>query len=105
MISSIRDDRTGKVHPVTHIVAPAAWASYLVNGDASGLSAEEKAQADAWLEREGVRIVDVERDEEGNGRESYWCTSLWLHAPEFGFAHGDALDYRAEELRLEEDSP
>jgi len=105
MISSLRDDRTGKVHPVTQITAPAAWASYLVNGDASGLSDEERAQADAWLEREGVRIVDVERDENGEPLDPYFTWHMDVHAPELGFAGASALDYRAEELRLEEDSP
>lgn len=29
--------------------APAYWASYLINGDASGLEDNEKAACDAWL--------------------------------------------------------
>lgn len=33
--------------------APSAWASYLINGDASGISDEDKAAADAWIERIG----------------------------------------------------
>lgn len=28
---------------------PAYWASYLINGDSSGISDEEKSQADEWL--------------------------------------------------------
>lgn len=31
--------------------APAAWASYLVNGDASGLEPDELSAADAWCAR------------------------------------------------------
>lgn len=34
--------------------APAYWASYLINGDASGLEPEEKKAADAWIERQGM---------------------------------------------------
>lgn len=39
------------------IVAPAHWADYLINGDASELDAWERRAADTWLRREGVRIV------------------------------------------------
>ena len=33
-------------------IGAACWASYLINGDASGLSNEERELADAWLARE-----------------------------------------------------
>lgn len=36
--------------------APDAWASYLMNGDASGIDDTDKAQADAWIEREGLGL-------------------------------------------------
>ena len=42
-------------------IGAACWASYLINGDASGLSEEERALADAWCERElgpNAAIVD-----------------------------------------------
>jgi hypothetical protein len=32
----------------------AHWASYLINGDASGLEDEDQRQADAWLEYVGL---------------------------------------------------
>jgi hypothetical protein len=38
----------------------AYWASYLINGDASGINPEEQALADAWLEREGGSVVSCE---------------------------------------------
>jgi hypothetical protein len=39
---------------------PVRWASYLVNGDASGLSAEERAECDACIARQNVgRCIDV----------------------------------------------
>lgn len=34
---------------VYEYTAPSLWASYLLNGDGSGLSDAERAQADAWL--------------------------------------------------------
>lgn len=36
--------------------APSHWASYLINGDASGMEGEEQAQCDAWIEREGLGL-------------------------------------------------
>jgi hypothetical protein len=38
------------------ITAPSHWASYLINGDDSGMEPEEKAQCDAWIKREGVGL-------------------------------------------------
>jgi hypothetical protein len=35
------------------LTAPSAWASYLINGDASGIDDDDKAAADAWIAREG----------------------------------------------------
>lgn len=34
---------------------PAYWASYLINGDASGMSAEDMADCAAFLKREALR--------------------------------------------------
>jgi hypothetical protein len=45
--------------------APAHWASYLVNNDASGLSESEKAAADRWLETElepSEGVIDVSEE-------------------------------------------
>lgn len=39
---------------VVTYTAPSAWASYLINGDDSGISAEDKAAADAWIESVGL---------------------------------------------------
>lgn len=39
---------------------PSYWASYLINGDASGLDGEEKAEIDAFMRKEGItQILDV----------------------------------------------
>lgn len=32
------------------VTAPSSWASYLVNGDASGLDDDEQAACDAWVD-------------------------------------------------------
>lgn len=41
-------------------ILPAYWASYLINGDASGISDEDKAECDAFLKRNpGGSCVDV----------------------------------------------
>lgn len=37
-------------------VAPSHWASYLINGDASGIEPEDVRQADAWIAREGLGL-------------------------------------------------
>lgn len=84
-------------HPQTHIVGPAHWASFLINGDASGLSPEERDMADAWLARERVRIIGTEP-----GAEPYFTWSAAVHCPELGVAGMEALDYRAEELSIDE---
>ena len=41
-----------KVLTIYSATGAASWASYLINGDASGLSDEERALADAWRKRE-----------------------------------------------------
>lgn len=71
----------------------AAWASYLVNGDSSGLEAREIELADKWAA--GIapyRVVDVVRDSEGNAQDPYfsWSFGLYTGAPESG---GELLDY------------
>lgn len=41
------------VNPAIHeYTLPAYWASYLINGDASGLEADEKLACDTFLENE-----------------------------------------------------
>jgi hypothetical protein len=47
-----------KLNAQTYIL-PAYWASYLINGDDSGLSDSELNQCNDWLEKEGnPQIVD-----------------------------------------------
>ena len=48
---------------VVYATAPSCWASYLINGDASGLSVDEIAACDAWIKREDCGLpVDCEDD-------------------------------------------
>ena len=44
------------------ITAPTAWACYLVNGDASGITDTEAAAADAYFT--GWRVLGIEDDTE-----------------------------------------
>lgn len=79
---------------VDQITAPAFWASALVNGDESGMEDNEIAAMNEYLaslEAEGWYVVDVARDEEGNGQEARFTNSYRLHG---GDAQGgDVLDY------------
>lgn len=74
--------------PVT-LRAPSAWASYLINGDASGLSGADKAQADAFV----ARVVK----EHGSAHfcdasDAGFCTWHDAH-PEVGLVSADCQDY------------
>lgn len=74
------------------ITAPAYWASYLFNGDASGIEDSEAAACDAWLEREAsgcksFSITDI------NG-ESYFGSWFDDWGQE-GVTGGDLCDYVA----------
>lgn len=81
------------------ITGPAHWASYFVNGDASGLEDDERKQAERWLELEGVRIVGIASDKEtGESIEPYFTWNYSLYAPESGVSGGEVLDYIAESV-------
>jgi hypothetical protein len=75
--------------PCIYIATGAAcWASYFINGDASGLSDDERKLANAWLARElgdNDAIVDC--------GEPYftWHYDLYTGA---AFSGGDVIDYR-----------
>jgi hypothetical protein len=81
------------MHPAITLPAPACWASYLVNADASGLDAEEVAAADEWIAREVPpgASVDVMRDAEGEPMDAWFSWSYGLYG---GTASGgDLLEY------------
>ena len=72
----------------TAIAGPAHWASYLINGDASGLEEGELAKVEAWLEREGILgIQDVDSDSER------FTWHYRMYAPECGYDGGTVVDY------------
>lgn len=68
------------------VVGPAAWASYFINGDATGLEPGEEAQADAWLAWHGaIDVVDC-------GDETWFASNgdAWHTTP---FLAGDVCEY------------
>ena len=73
---------------IATITGPAHWASYLVDGDASGLTQVEIAQADAWCKREGFREVLGITDD-----EPHFTWSMRLYAPELDCEGGYVTDY------------
>ena len=46
-------------------IAPSYWASYLINGDATGISVEEREACDAWLSFLGSNYHCVDADPYG----------------------------------------
>lgn len=70
------------------ITGPAAWAAYLINEDASGLSPAEKSQADAWLAREAIPRPCSMLDQ-----SERFTWSLPLYAPECQAQGGHVVDY------------
>jgi hypothetical protein len=66
-------------------IGPAAWASYFINGDASGLEDDEIVQADAWADDLPGFIVSCEG-------EAYFSSSrdAWYTTP---YKAGDVIEY------------
>lgn len=78
---------------VGEAIGAAHWASYLVNGDASGLEERERELCDKWAE--GIApayVVDVERDAEGEALEPSFTWSYGLHTGD-DCAGGNVLTY------------
>jgi hypothetical protein len=64
---------------------PVYWASYLINGDASGLEPGEQQRVDAYLKHENIiDVADV-------ADESYFSWSYDLYGGEA--QGGDLVDY------------
>ena len=75
---------------------PAYWASYLINGDASGMTDDELVLAhkaeQLLLTHGGWRVVDVARDADGDPIEARFTWAFEIY--EGGDASGgDVLDY------------
>tara|TARA_R100000306_G_C4302778_1_gene105977 strand:+ start:162 stop:446 length:285 start_codon:yes stop_codon:yes gene_type:complete len=75
----------------TVITAPSIWASYLINGDSSGITEQDKIDADRYLK--DVDIVDVVRDDDGEGMNPYFTWQYQLHGGDY--EGGEVLDYVA----------
>lgn len=79
---------------VIETAAPAYWASYLVNGDASGLDAREIALADQWQAKQApAYVVDVARDRFGCGAAPYFSWHYGAIAGDDSCTGGELLDY------------
>lgn len=79
------------------ITGPDSWAPYLVNGDASSLTAEEVAAANRWMDREGAAfVVGLADGEDGDEQTARFTWSMRLHCPEADCEGGHVLDYLAE---------
>ncbi len=67
------------------IIAPSFWASYLINGDASGMSESERKVCDAWLDQETLGNPPVSCEDYG------FCHS---HGASWFFPYGaDCQEY------------
>lgn len=72
------------------ITGPACWASYLVNGDASGIDTTEREHADAWLLlNEVANVVDCED-------EPRFTWYYGVHDTLATCSGGDVIDYTCE---------
>lgn len=76
---------------IATVLGPAPWASYLVNGDASGLREGEEAQADRWLASHAIPgfiayVVGIEG-------ESYFANYSPGLETITGYRAGDCVDY------------
>jgi hypothetical protein len=84
--------------PFEHVQGSPHWASYFINGDASGLEESEIALADAWMRDNGIReVIDVRRDDCGEALESSFS---WRYGDATGdsCSGGDLIDYVCEML-------
>jgi len=79
--------------------APAYWACYLINGDASGMKDNEIKQADDWQRSNNIHIIDVVRDETGEAEEPRFSGDVPFYAPQVDFKGGDVIDYVCELLK------
>lgn len=71
---------------VITLSAPACWASYLINNDASGITDAEREACDRWLAREEMPFP-VSCDDESR-------FSRWHDALQESPLAGDVLDYQ-----------
>ena len=76
------------------VTLPSYWATALVNGDFSGLDADETCRCKAAIERLAPwYVVDVVRDDNGEAKESRFTWHYGLYDPLAECSGGDVLDY------------
>jgi len=63
---------------------PIYWASYLINGDCSGMEEEEIQEVDAFLERNGLGFC-VDMDNEQEFARSNDCNNIGGPVADFAF--------------------
>ena len=61
------------------------WASYLINGDASGISEREQHLANAWLANAGGDVVDC--------GDPFFSWSYGFHTGDDSCQGGDLVEY------------
>lgn len=74
-------NNTASNFTVEEYTAPSFWATYLINGDASGIDDKEKAEADAFVAWVGCGSP-VSAEDAG-----------FLNRPDFGRSAGDCQAY------------
>lgn len=83
---------------VSVVTAPASWASALVNGDESGLDAQEQTLLAAWRKRmDAPNVVGIwEDDKTGEPLEPWFSWQFGTIVPEYGaigIRGGELLHY------------
>jgi hypothetical protein len=82
------------VRDISTVTLPAHWASFLVNGDASGLEPGEASRITQHLDNvlePDWRVIDVSRDGEGEALEPRFTWSFRLHGSDA--EGGNVLDF------------
>lgn len=71
---------------VTKRTAPSSWASYLINGDASGIEDSDKREADAWIAGEALGMpVSCEDAGFMRGHDAMWACHYAADCQEYTF--------------------
>ncbi len=75
-------------------VGAAQWASYLINGDASGLEPREVELCDKWQAQLAPGyIVSVLSDDDGESESPWFTWSYGIHTGDDSCSGGECLTY------------
>lgn len=89
----------------TTLTGSASWASALVNGDFSSFTGDpaELYTLYRWLcANRPWTVIDVARDEEGDGQDPRFTWSYGLHTGDRRYTGGSVVDYVASRLHSPE---